>query len=141
MTPTEIMELKEKVRNRDGRKCVDCGMDEKEQRRRRLVGLNVHRLISGSVYSLEGCVTLCSRCHARRHRHKNLKTIDPLAVEFADKVILPLRKKKKWRREALAVHLGRSTSLVVSCENGYRLPKRYDQLRMIKWLNESNVAS
>lgn len=52
------------VRERDGNRCVDCGMAPEEPHGD---NLQVHRLVPGSRYTLEGCVTLCSKCHSRRH--------------------------------------------------------------------------
>jgi 5-methylcytosine-specific restriction endonuclease McrA len=60
--------VKEKVRQRDGYRCTRCGMTNEEHQRlyRNQHGgksLEVHRLVPGSKYTLEGCVTLCYACH------------------------------------------------------------------------------
>jgi 5-methylcytosine-specific restriction endonuclease McrA len=87
---TEMMAIKESVRKRDGYKCVDCGMTQGEVSRIKsaerwdrwrthinphavqtyslLFKLDVHRLVPGGPYALENCVTVCRKCHARRHR-------------------------------------------------------------------------
>jgi hypothetical protein len=53
-----VTKTKKLVKERDGR-CVDCGSESL---------LEVHRLVPGSKYTVEGCVTLCEDCHAKRHR-------------------------------------------------------------------------
>ncbi len=59
--------VKNAVRNRDGRKCVDCGMTEKEHRKKTGRTLDVHRLVPDSVYAVDGCIALCMVCHKARH--------------------------------------------------------------------------
>jgi 5-methylcytosine-specific restriction endonuclease McrA len=58
-----IEKVKARVRQRDGRRCTKCGITEREHVRRHNRGLHVHRIVPGSLYSLEGCVTLCISCH------------------------------------------------------------------------------
>lgn len=67
MTHAQQMEAKQAVRERDGHKCVDCGQPDSTKTRRTL--LHVHRLVPGSVYTVEGCVLVCIPCHRKRH-HK-----------------------------------------------------------------------
>lgn len=62
-----VAKVKRAVRDRDGNKCVDCDLNNFDH----LVifgrGLHVHRLVPESPYTVEGCVTLCTPCHAMRH--------------------------------------------------------------------------
>jgi cytochrome c553 len=60
MTPAEV---KEAVRERDGQRCVECGLTALEHQERYGMTLDVHRVVPGSAYTLEGCVTLCRACH------------------------------------------------------------------------------
>lgn len=70
MAPTPQANVKALVRERDGYRCVDCGMTNEAHREKYGVGLNVHRLVPGSKYTLDGCVTVCADCHFRRHGKK-----------------------------------------------------------------------
>lgn len=58
-----VMKVKAAVRARDGHKCVQCGMTNHQHRQRYGSSLHVHRISPGSEYTLEGCETLCYRCH------------------------------------------------------------------------------
>ena len=55
--------VKAAVRARDGNKCTDCGMTAEDHRKTYGKGLDVHRVVPGSQYTVAGCVTLCRRCH------------------------------------------------------------------------------
>lgn len=57
--------MKAKVRERDGFKCVKCGMSNDEHIKWCGRQLDVHRKTPGSFYTLEGCETLCKKCHPR----------------------------------------------------------------------------
>ncbi len=69
------LETKAAVRSRDDNACTDCGITaaEYQSRCRRPRLLEVHRLIPGSPYTVDGCVTLCKRCHKGRHRKQKPK--------------------------------------------------------------------
>jgi hypothetical protein len=61
-------EVKRLIRERDGYKCLDCGMTQAEHAERHGRGLEVHRTTPGSEYALDDtCVTLCMGCHDKRH--------------------------------------------------------------------------
>jgi hypothetical protein len=55
--------VKRLVRERDGYRCVHCGMTVEQHKKLCGRTLDVHRLIPGSVYTVEGCVTVCRGCH------------------------------------------------------------------------------
>jgi 5-methylcytosine-specific restriction endonuclease McrA len=59
----EILRVKRAVRERDGHRCTKCGMTAEEHERRYGRTLDVHRLMPGSLYSVEGCVSFCRPCH------------------------------------------------------------------------------
>lgn len=59
---TEI-ELKAAIRKRDNNSCTLCGMNSAEHFARYGRDLEVHRLIPGSEYTFDGCVTVCRKCH------------------------------------------------------------------------------
>jgi hypothetical protein len=56
-------QVKAMVRERDGHCCTKCGMTEAEHGARYGRRLEVHRTTPGSLYTMEGCVTLCQACH------------------------------------------------------------------------------
>jgi hypothetical protein len=55
--------VKRAVRERDGMKCVRCGMTNDQHRRKSRRQLEVHRITPGSRYTVAGCMTLCLECH------------------------------------------------------------------------------
>lgn len=60
----QVSSIKESIRERDGYRCVDCGRTQRGRR------LDVHRLVPGRLggeYTAKNCVTLCRRCHRKRH--------------------------------------------------------------------------
>jgi hypothetical protein len=64
-------DIKTSVRERDGYRCVDCGMGHQLHREQFGRGLQVHRLAPGSPYTIEGCITLCRPCHEMRHAEQS----------------------------------------------------------------------
>jgi hypothetical protein len=56
-------QVKRAVRERDGHKCVKCGMTDRRHRSRYGTAIQVHRTTPGSLYTLDGCVTICAECH------------------------------------------------------------------------------
>ena len=60
--------VKAAVRARDGHRCRDCGMTSEKHVSEYDQELHVHRLIPGSIYWEEGCVTLCMGCHGVKPR-------------------------------------------------------------------------
>lgn len=58
-----IQKVKAAVRDRDGLRCVRCGVTDEEHRERFGRGLEVHRKTPGGVYTVDGCETLCRMCH------------------------------------------------------------------------------
>jgi DNA-binding XRE family transcriptional regulator len=64
----EVGAVKRAVRERDGHACTQCGMTDDEHRDQFGRGLEIHRLTPGSIYTVEGCVTLCQPCHGPQPR-------------------------------------------------------------------------
>jgi hypothetical protein len=74
VTFTEIIRIKVAVRARDGNRCLECQMTEAEHQQRWGRALEVHRVVPGSLYSVEPgvCRTLCKNCHGpqpKRPKH------------------------------------------------------------------------
>src|SRR5205085_7124713 len=67
--PVQVLAIKERVRRRDGNRCVVCQIDEQTHEMRYGRILDVHRIVPGSDYSTEWgvCVTLCEVCHDALH--------------------------------------------------------------------------
>jgi hypothetical protein len=75
----DILQVKEAVRERDGDRCVRCGMTNAEHRKLftvvrkgkggQGVSLHVHRLVPGSIYTAQGCISLCQDCHGKAPEH------------------------------------------------------------------------
>lgn len=61
-TPT-VADIKSAVRERDGLRCTGCGVSNEEHVELSGRQLDVHRITPGSPYTVEGCVTLCRKCH------------------------------------------------------------------------------
>jgi hypothetical protein len=72
-------ETKKAVRDRDGYCCTKCGMTRAEHFAKYEKDLEVHRVVPGSEYSLEGCVTVCVACHGpmprRPHRSVGVNSL------------------------------------------------------------------
>jgi hypothetical protein len=60
-----VTEIKTTVRLRDRFRCRECGMTNDEHVAKYGRTLDVHRLSPGSKYTVDGCVTLCRKCHAK----------------------------------------------------------------------------
>jgi hypothetical protein len=56
-------QVKAAVRERDGYRCTRCGMTQERHLVRLGQILHVHRIVPGSEYTVEGCVTVCIVCH------------------------------------------------------------------------------
>ncbi len=68
-----VSKTKATVRQRDNHSCVDCGLTAKDYMERNGTLLDVHRLIPGSRYTVDGCVTVCRSCHKLRHSTRKPK--------------------------------------------------------------------
>lgn len=74
--------IKNAVRDRDGQKCVQCGMTAEEHRAKRGRTLSVHRLNPGEPYEADRCVTLCEQCHASKPKSAPWGLIGMLATRW-----------------------------------------------------------
>lgn len=106
----EIGRIKTAIRDRDGWVCLDCGMTQAESVAQFGCGLEVHRVIHLSEYSLSpgACRTLCKRCHAP-HTRVESPTVNKPARNTA-KVDLPIDPETRRRAEAQAMRFGETLS-------------------------------
>jgi len=60
-------QLKQRVRERDGKVCTECGMPQKEHRNEFNQSLHVHHIDGDKTNNkLENLVSLCTRCHGSK---------------------------------------------------------------------------
>lgn len=66
---SDALEIKARVRRRDGNRCVVCTLDEVHHEKQRGRILDVHRIVPGSRYSTDFglCATVCEICHGAIH--------------------------------------------------------------------------
>lgn len=60
------IKVKSLVRQRDNERCRDCGITSDEHIEAHGKKLHVHRIIPGTVYREDLCVTLCYACHGKK---------------------------------------------------------------------------
>lgn len=121
MRSVDIMRLKERVRDRDDRSCVDCRKTEAESLQEFGATVHVHRLVPGSVYSEDGCVTVCQACHFRRHGSKaRIKS----PGNIVGKTIRTIRIRLGMTLTEFANMVGVSQNAVSRWELGDRRPRR-----------------
>lgn len=65
-TDAAILAIKDAVRARDGMACTSCGKTNDEHIAWCGRQLDVHRLKPGSLYSIDGCITVCKTCHGKQ---------------------------------------------------------------------------
>lgn len=66
-----VARLKNSIRQRDGFRCTQCGMTNDQHREQHNRQLDVHRLVPGSEYKPEGCITVCKACHRSLPRRQH----------------------------------------------------------------------
>ncbi len=84
--PKSVINIKRAVKARDGYRCCKCGAGEAKTKRNK-GGLEVHRLVPGSKYTVGGCVTLCRPCHDKEPKTCHLAiaaTLKVLAALISD---------------------------------------------------------
>lgn len=146
-------EIKAAVRARDGMRCRECGRTNEEELRELGWSLDVHRIVPGSPYTLEGCITLCRRCHGPKPRRKStavwLRVPERLIKQFGEsckrtRMLLGIRPIELCR----AGHVGNETVRLVEAGRlrGHCAVRRYlgAFLRMVvgrlsEWIEAGGV--
>lgn len=101
--------VKRLVRERDGNCCKECGLHNAVHLMRYGRQLEVHRVVPGSLYTLDGCVTLCEECHLGKPKRAPGQKDEEKGGFFM--VRLPGRFREPLK--ALAAKLGWSVPMVV----------------------------
>lgn len=117
-SPSEVIRIKAAVRERDGHQCTKCGVTADEHLRRHGRGLDVHRTVPGSLYSLAGCVSLCLGCHAAEPGRKPGQP-DLAGCNSGVKVFIP------WAHRAPLKRLAARNGRTITAEVGVALEKHY----------------
>ena len=76
----EVLLIKAAVRKRDDYRCKDCGISNNEYMEKTGRLLEVHRIVPGSLYTVEGCETLCQQCHGSRSLSASASTNWPASA-------------------------------------------------------------
>lgn len=103
------VDVKAVVRYLSGYRCAKCGKSNEEHFRKTGCQLDVHRLVPGSAYTVEGCVTLCTSCHSGKPKSTPVKRNSIIKGE------IDLRAEPAWvaRVERQAKRLGVSLSAYI----------------------------
>jgi hypothetical protein len=110
---TTEADIKAMVRERDGSKCLACGMTVEQHVEKFGETLHVHRVIPGTTYADDWCVTLCQPCHGKRPK----RTKDAFwcaDVRWFGLVLLWERERYVWERvKEIAATAGQDPSVIV----------------------------
>jgi hypothetical protein len=119
--PAEVLKIKAAVRFRDGLCCTECGMTQADHYKTYGTDLQVHRLVPGSPYSIEGSVTLCRSCHAGKGISKHGSRRAPDGRVFCV-LTFPLEAQQALRAAALdeGVDMGEFVFEVLKNDSRYR---------------------
>lgn len=119
--------FKDRVRQRDGHKCTKCGISQEQYQKVSGRRLDVHRLVPGSPYTMEGCITVCKGCHDRIHSEigKSPRSKSTLVLKmsplFARKVRLYCAINDLTHKKLLQKLVGDAVA-----ESEARFPKAYE---------------
>jgi hypothetical protein len=105
-----VADIKTAVRERDGHRCTGCGMTAEEHRARYGRTLDVHRTVPGSIYTLDGSVTLCRACHAPQPKRRGGQVDlalrgQPLTIRLAPDLAAAFRTLMKQTRRRVSAEV------------------------------------
>ena len=68
--------IKNEVRKRDGFCCRSCGITADECKAEYGTTLDVHRILPGVEYRVDGCIALCEGCHNEQIRQAGTSLVE-----------------------------------------------------------------
>lgn len=106
--------VKEKVRERDGYRCRDCGISEKDHIAQTGRTLDVHRLFPGQEYEVGECVSLCRACHGKKKGRESEDLLslfwnfyNPADLQFLKALIEESKRQKVYFSKVLDAYLAK----------------------------------
>jgi DNA-binding XRE family transcriptional regulator len=145
------------VHDRDGHRCLDCGMTEEQHLLQFGRKLDTHRVIPGSRYTIEGCRTYCLQCHSRKAK-RGARSGSPIipdrpaplpGAETFGQRLIRLRGAAGLSQSQLAARVGIPLGTLRNWEQGHRMPLLPVALRVARalgvsadelWTNEMGVG-
>lgn len=98
--------VREQVRARDECRCTECGMSQDNHRKQFGTRLHVHRIIPGTQYTMENCVTLCQPCHGPKpHSKRHEPRRKQVATSFHDDVFARVLAQAKRRSLSISTYI------------------------------------
>lgn len=146
----EIRAINREVRRRDGFACAACGMSNAAHIERYGRQLDVHRIVPGSIYAIDGCTTRCKVCHGLEDKRESGQPDAANGERYAPKGrnaipgfgghLKSLRDAAGLSQRALAKLAMLAPDTVVKLEGGERQPSLVAAGRLAEALGLDSLA-